>query len=168
MLLATTAFAEISPRLSLQQLTGRADVIVVGRATGSAGRWIGRTLVTAVTIQVAESLKGSVGGGIEVLLPGGIDANRRVKVAMTYAGAPRVQQGEDVLLFLTTDDRMAGYVVAGYAQGKFSVVTQRGTRMISQDLRGSQLVEGTGIARGTVTLTPLADVVKQINGYLGR
>ena len=116
-LAAATASAEISVRLSNQQLTDQADVIVVGRATDSASRWIGRTLVTAVTVPVTESLKGAAGDRIEVLLPGGVDANRPVRVAMTYAGAPRVQNNEEVFLFLTHDATLAGYVVAGFARG---------------------------------------------------
>jgi hypothetical protein len=167
-LAAATASAEISLRFSNQQLTDRADVIVIGRATGSASRWIGRTLVTAVTVQVTESLKGAVADRIEVLLPGGVDANRPVRVAMTYAGAPQVQNAEELFLFLTHDARVAGYVVTGFAQGKFSIVTQRGTRVVSRDLRGSQLVEGPGIARGTATLTPLADFRQEVTRYLGR
>src|SRR5687767_1880178 len=95
-LAAATASAEISLRLSNQQLTEQADVIVMGRATDSASRWIGRTLVTAVTVQVTESLKGTVTDRIEVLLPGGVDAKRPVRVAMTYAGAPQVQSNEEV------------------------------------------------------------------------
>jgi hypothetical protein len=75
---------------------------------------------------------------------------------------------EDVFLFLTYDADVNGYVVSGFAQGKFSIVTQQGTRMISRDLRGSQLVEGTGVARGTATLTPLADFRAEIAGFVGR
>jgi hypothetical protein len=166
--IVSPAFADISTRLSNAQLTAASDVIVIGRAVERSTRWIERILVTAVTVEVSESLKGGVAGRIEVLLPGGADANRRIPVAMTYAGAPQMQGNEEVFLFLTYDTDVNGYVVSGFAQGKFSIVTQRGTRMINRDLRGSQLVEGTGVARGTVTLTPLADFRAEIAGYVGR
>ncbi len=167
-LVSSTAAADISVRLSNEALTDASAAIVIGRVTAAESRWIDRNLVTAVTVEIAESLKGGVSGAIEVLLPGGIDATRRIKVGMSYPGAPAMRDGEDVFLFLAFDDQLAGYIVSGFAQGKFSIITQQGTRMVSRDLRGSQLVEGTGIARGAVTLTPLADFREEIAGYLGR
>jgi hypothetical protein len=167
-LAATAAFADISLRLSNQELTGGSQVIVVGRAVDRSVRWIDGTLVTAVGVEVSESLKGSLAGRVEVILPGGVDANRRIKVGMTFPGAPQIQANEEVFLFLTYDEDVAGYIVSGFAQGKFSIVTQQGRRMISRDLSGSQLVEGTGIARGTRTLTPFDDFRSEIAGYIGR
>jgi hypothetical protein len=167
-LFASAAAADVSLRLSTEQLTDDSTVIVIGRATSAVSRWIDGSLVTAVTVQVAESLKGAATGSIEVLLPGGIDASRRIKVGMTYPGAPRMQNGEEVFLFLTYDADLAGYIVTGFAQGKFSIVTQQGTRVVSRDLRGSQLVEGTGITRGTTTLTPLDDFRAEVIDYIGR
>jgi hypothetical protein len=167
-LIVSIASADVSVRLSNQQLVEESSAIVIGRAIGSASRWIERTLVTAVTVEIAETLKGDVAGELEVLLPGGVDASRRIKVGMTYPGAPRMQIEEDVFLFLTYDEDLAGYIVSGYAQGKFSVVVQQGTRMVSRDLRGSQLVEGPGISRGTMTLTPLAHFKDEIAGYVSR
>jgi hypothetical protein len=165
---AVSVSAELSLRLSSAQLADQSDLIVIGRATLSSSRWIDRTLVTAVTIEITESLKGRADGPIEVILPGGVDANRKVPVAMAFPGAPQMQNDERVFLFLTYDADIAGYIVAGFAQGKYSIVTQQGRDMISRDLRGSQLVEGTGISRGTVTLTPLADFKEEIAGYIHR
>jgi hypothetical protein len=154
---ASPARADLSVRLTNAQLTATSDVIVIGRAATSQSRWIDRALVTAVIVQVEESLKGGVSGGIEVLLPGGRDASRRVKVAMTYPGAPTLRGDEQVFLFLTRSDEVGGYIVSGFAQGKFSIITDgTGVRRVSRDLRGSRLIEGTGISRGTVTLEPLA------------
>jgi hypothetical protein len=127
-----------------------------------------RTLVTAVTVEIAEALKGGVAGRIEVILPGGIDANRRFPVAMTFPGAPRMQPNEEMFLFLSYDSTQANYVITGFAQGKFSVVNQQGIRVVSRDLRGSQLVEGPGVSRGTVTLTPLSSFRAEILDYLAR
>ena len=166
--LAPSAFADLSIRLSNEQLTAGSDAIVIGRAIARQSRWIDRTLVTAVTVQINENLKGDVAGTVEVLLPGGVDANRRIPIGMTFPGAPQMQANEEMFLFLTFDSDVNGYVVSGFAQGKFSIVTQQGRQMISRDLRGSQLVEGTGISRGTATLTPLADFQAEIAGYVNR
>ena len=82
---------------------------------------------------------------------------------MTYPGAPTMRDNEQVFLFLTRSDEVDGYVVSGFAQGKFSIVTDAaGVRRVSRDLRGSQLVEGTGVSRGTVTLEPLATFRQEI------
>ena len=79
-----------------------------------------------------------------------------------------MHNGEDVFLFLMQDDDLGGYIVTGFAQGKFSILTQRGTLFVSRDLRGSQLVEGTGISRGTVVLTTLDEFRNEIAGYVSR
>lgn len=159
--------ADVSYKLSNEQLATTADAIVIGRATGASSRWVGRTLVTAVTVHVDESLKGGVSGSIEVILPGGTDANRRIPVAMSFPGAPTMRDGEQVFLFLSVDPEVGGYIVSGFAQGKFSIVTDaRGERRVSRDLRGSQLVEGTGVSRGTTTLVSLAAFRDEVSGYL--
>ena len=43
-----------------------------------------------------------------------------------------------------------------------------GVARVSRDLRGSQLVEGTGVARGTVTLASLDDFKREVAGYLAQ
>lgn len=167
-LIAAAASADIAIRLTNQQLTEESDLVVIGHATNFATRWIDRSLVTVVTVQISESLKGDLTDTVEVLLPGGVDANRRIPIAMTYPGAPQMQRDEQVFLFLTYDADVSGHIVSGFAQGKFSIVTQQGREMVSRDLRGSQLVEGTGITRGTTTLLPLSDFRQEVLTYLGR
>ena len=157
------ARADISIRLTNAQLTASSDLILIGRAVSSQSRWNDRTLVTVVSVQVEESLKGDAAGHIDVILPGGTDSTRRVKVGMTYPGAPTLRDDEQVFLFLTRSDEVDGFVVSGFAQGKFSIVTDAaGVRRVSRDLRGSTLVEGTGVSRGTVTLEPLATFRQEI------
>jgi hypothetical protein len=168
LLLADRAAAEISIKLSNQALTTQANVIVIGRAVDSRSRWIDGTLVTAVSVEVRELLKGTGFTVVEVLLPGGIDATRRVPVGMSFPGAPRIDRNEELLLFLTYSVGVRGYVVTGFSQGKFSIITEQGRQMVSRDLRGSQLAGGSRLARGTATLTPLADFRQEIATYLAR
>jgi hypothetical protein len=166
---ATAAHADVSVRLSNAQLTARSEIIVVGRVVAAESRWVDRTLVTAVTVRIEESLKGGASGDMEVILPGGADANRRIKVAMTFPGAPTMQAGERVFLFVSYDTDVAGYVISGFAQGKFSIFTDaRGEPRVARDLRGSQLVEGSGIARGTATSASLAEFRQEIAGLVAQ
>lgn len=165
----TGASADISIHLSNEELTSSSEVIVIGRATSTQSRWIDRTLVTAVDVHITDTLKGPVDGSVEVILPGGVDAARRIPVAMTYAGAPTMRPGEDVFLFLVYDADVGGYIVTGFAQGKLSIITDaNGVRRIHRDLRGSQLVEGAGISRGTVTMAALSAFREEILGYLAQ
>lgn len=110
--------------LSNRDLTTQSDLIVVGQAVDTRVFWAGgRNLFTLVTIATAETLKGDASATVTVALPGGVDANRKIPIAMTYPGAPHIAPDEEVFLFLSrADDEVAGaYAVTGFAQGKFSI-----------------------------------------------
>jgi hypothetical protein len=154
--------------LSNQALAVEADVIVIGRCLDVRTRWTGRTLVTVATVEVKESLNGGGGSTVTVILPGGVDANRPVPVMMTFAGAPHIAPGEDVFLFL--EDEMAtlgGYTILGFSQGKSSIMTDAsGQTVVSRDLTMIRLQSGTGVTRGTRTLTRLQEFREEIRQYL--
>lgn len=130
-------------------LIQEAEVIVTGRCTHLQSQWLDRDLVTVATVSVSEALKGQAGSEITVVLPGGIDSNRPVPVAMTFPGAPEMRQGEEVLLFLTAEGRLAdGYAVVGFSQGKYTVVQAAGgEKVATQDLSALNLQNGQGSVR---------------------
>jgi hypothetical protein len=103
-----------------------------------------------------------------VVLPGGVDANRKFPVAMTYPGAPTLTPGEDAFLFLSSQSEVAdGYTIAGFAQGKFSIVTDEdGEPLVSRDLTNMSLQGNNGVHRGGSNLTPLKSLKEQVKGYL--
>jgi hypothetical protein len=160
--------ATTARRMSNRDLAEQAQVIIIGQATSVRPAWEGRTLVTLVTVNVAERIKGEPGDAVTVALPGGVDANRKVPVAMTFAGAPTITPGEEVFLFLGRDDDVSsGYVVLGFSQGKFSVVQEPGGRkVVSRDLTQIMLQGGTGTVPGAVSYTSLADFRNEIIGYV--
>ncbi|MGB7070556.1 MAG: hypothetical protein WBD22_13765 [Pyrinomonadaceae bacterium] len=123
---------------SLRDLSVRSDLIVTGRSLDRQVKWIngGRVLVTLVTVEVDDLVKGSAESKLTVVLPGGEDSNRKFPVAMTYPGAPTIMPDEEVFLFLNKDDTVkGGYAVAGFAEGKFSIVTDKsGNKLVSRDL----------------------------------
>jgi hypothetical protein len=170
--LTLVAVADLSAttarRLSNQQLAQDADVIAIGRCLETRSVWEGRTLLTLATVAVAETLKGGPEATLTVALPGGIDANRKVPVAMTYAGAPTMRPGEEVFLFLNRDEVVtAGLIVAGFAQGKFSIVQDAaGNRAVSRDLTTLKLQMGPGVVAGTQTVTPLEEFRREVLEYL--
>src|SRR5688572_29011312 len=103
----TSAGTTLTTGLSISDMIDQSDLIAIGSCVDTRSVWIYRTLVTLATISVAETLKGAELPTITVALPGGIDANRKFPVAMTYPGAPRITAGEDVFLFLTADAEIA-------------------------------------------------------------
>lgn len=167
-LAAAPAFATTAIRLSNEAMAATADVIAIGTAIDVHSAWEGRTLVTVVTVKVNESLKGDAGSTLSIALPGGIDANRRFPVAVTYAGAPTIEIGEEVFVFLTRDDEiMSGLTVVGFAQGKFSIVTDAtGTRFVSRDLTSLSLESGAGVTSGTRSLASLDEFRAEIAAYV--
>src|SRR4030095_7915180 len=99
---------------------GIRDHCVTGVQTCALLIWMGRTLVTLATISVGEVIKGQPAETVTVALPGGTDANRPVPLSIDYPRAPRILPQEEVFLFLIRQPEVPlGYVVAGYAQGKF-------------------------------------------------
>ena len=156
--------------LSVGDMVSQADVIAIGRALETRSMWVDRSLVTLVTVAVSESLKGAPGETLTVVVPGGIDANRKIPISMTYPGAPRLTPGEDVFLFLNADSEVGGgYNVTGYSQGKFSIVEgDDGEPMVGRDLTKVSLKDNNGVRRGQANLTPLASLKAQVKGHLGQ
>ena len=140
------ASATLVRGMTTADLVLASEVVVVARCTGKESLWVGRELLTRASFQVDEIVKGSVQPGITVLLPGGIDVQHQPPVQAIYAGAPEVQVGADVLLFLIPSRSTSGaYVVTGFSQGLFDLV-QDGleSRSAARDLSQLILVSGAG------------------------
>ena len=150
--------------LSIDQMIDQSDVIAIGSCVDTRSVWIDRTLTTLTTISVSETLKGAELGAITVALPGGIDANRKVPIAMTYPGAPQIAPGEDVFLFLNANAETTGsYTVTGFSQGKFSIVKDEdGNRFVTRELSKTMLKDNNGVHRGSGDLTPLSSLKAQV------
>ena len=153
--------------LSLEDMVNQSDVIAIGNCVDTHGVWVDRSLVTMATVSVNETLKGPESGELTVILPGGVDTNRKFPVAMSYPGAPRLTPGENVFLFLTNDTDLGGYTVAGFSQGKFSIVSDEdGQPVVSRDLTRMALQGNNGVHRGESNATPLSSFKEQVKGYL--
>jgi hypothetical protein len=156
-------------RMANEELTSQADVIVIGRALSAQSRWIGRDLVTVVTVEVSDTLKGEAGAQIEVALPGGIDSRRKFPISVNYPGAPTLEVNERAVLFLVDGSGASSYEIAGFSQGKFSIVEDAaGVARVSRDLTRVEVQDAKGLARGTRTFQPLAELVEEIRGHLRR
>lgn len=156
--------------LSLEDMVDQSDVIAIGNCADTRSVWVDGTLVTLATVSVSETLKGTESGNVTVVLPGGVDANRKFPIAVSYPGAPRLTPGEDVFLFLSSDvDYGLGYNVAGFSQGKFSIVNDEdGQPVVSRDLTRMSLQGNNGVRRGGANVTPLAIFKEQVRSRLNR
>ena len=156
--------------LSLEDMTDQSDVIAIGNVLETKSVWVDRTLVTLATVSVSETLKGGETGSVTVVLPGGVDANRKFPIAMSYPGAPRLTPGENAFLFLNADtDTGLGYNVAGFAQGKFSIVSDEdGQPVVSRDLTKMALQGNNGVHRGVANVVPLATFKDRVKARLNK
>ena len=156
--------------LSLEDMIDQSDVIAIGNVVDTKPHWVDGTLVTLATVSVSESLKGGELGSLTVVLPGGSDTNRQFPIAMSYPGAPRLTPGEDVFLFLNSDTNFGlGFVVAGFAQGKFSIMNDEdGQPVVTRDLSKMTLQGNNGLRRGTANVSPLASFKDQVKARLNK
>ena len=156
--------------LSLEDMVDQSDVIAVGNCQETKSAWVDGTLVTLATVSVSETLKGTESGNLTVVLPGGVDANRQIPVAVSYPGAPRLTPGENTFLFLNSDiDSGMGYHVAGFAQGKFSIVDgEDGEPVVSRDLTRMTLQGNNGARRGVANVVPLATFKDRVKARLNQ
>jgi hypothetical protein len=155
--------------LSLEEMVAQSDVIAIGSCTDLRSEWMDGTLVTIANVAVSETLKGAESGNLTVILPGGADANRKFPVAVSYPGAPRLVPGENTFLFLTSDAAVGGYTVAGFSQGKFSIVDdESGEPVVSRDLTKTSLQGNNGVRRGNSNATPLSSFKAQVKGLLNK
>ena len=100
-------------------------------------------------------------------IPGGVDANRRFPVAMTYPDAARVSVNEDVVLFLSNDDLVPGaYAVTGSQLGKLSIVEgEAGERLVSRDNIGGKVKAAPGLVRGNLSFVPEGAFKQKVREY---
>jgi hypothetical protein len=150
----------------------QSELILTGRCVDTSSTWVenGRVLVTLATISVDEVIKGDQASTVTVVLPGGIDINRRIPVAMTYAGAPKIIPQEEVFLFLTGEEAISnGYSIMGFSAGKFSIIEEEsGQRLVSRDLIKSRVKTSPGAVRGNRQFVSLSDFKEKVRGYLGQ
>ena len=135
--------------LDLDELTRAATHVVAGEITGQEAAWIGRLLVTRVTLRVADCLKGPCEAGeLTIHVLGG----QADGLAMHVEGAATLYEGEDVLLFLQAAG--AGvFRTVGMAQGKFGLTS------LDPDAQASRDLSGLVLQRDGIALRPAADPV---------
>src|SRR6185503_1773022 len=98
LLAPAAATAAVVPWMSLEEITGQAEVIVLGTVESTESAWSadGRIIVTRATVSVEKPLLGGPRARVIVETPGGRVGDQ----TMIASGAPVFRVGERVVLFL--------------------------------------------------------------------
>lgn len=163
-LLAAPAGATTLFRLTDEQLIDRSALIVTGSCTGVRTEWRQGMLVTLATVRIHRTLKGEAASEVTVAIPGGVDLDREVPVAVNVPGAPSIRPNERVLLFLEPVDTGGGELaVTGFSQGKLSILEAAdGTPVVYRNLAGVALATGQGLRPGGRRSEPLSVLAEKI------
>ncbi len=151
-LIATLVLAAIVPAFAqkngrtVEDLARQADVIAVGKVTATKSGWDGshKRIVTSVTVNVGEYLKGNEGNVLTVTTMGG-EVNG---VGEWYSHTARFKAEEEVVVFANRD-REGKLRVAGGEEGKMKIERDSKT--------GAALVQGN---------RTLADLKKHVSESL--
>jgi len=153
----SSLYATTVRRLSLDDLVGKADAIVLGQVTDSHTDWTPdrKLILTTYNFQVGERLKGSTPQTVAVTTVGGKIGNTILHVS----GMPEFQPGENAILFL---ERSGVYTtVVGLNQGKFRISNGE----VSNTISGLSFPDGA--SAGAVKM-PLDEFKRQIQTRISR
>jgi hypothetical protein len=168
-LTAAPAGATTLLRLDDDQLVDQSSHVVTGTCDTVRTEWRSGMLVRLATIRIDGVLKGEAVSEVTVVMPGGVDLDREVPVAVIVPGTPTLARGERVLLFLepaafgfgignltTPLGATPELAVTGFSQGKFSIFEGAdGKPMVRRDLAGVALLEGNRPSAGGARTVPL-------------
>ena len=156
---AAPAQASIVTKLSLSDMTVRAEQIMVGTVEEVRSRYADdarTTIITEVRIRCARSLYGAKAGEvITVRALGGVVG----EIGQRVFGEASYRAGEEVLIL--AEERSGAYYAVGMAQGALHIDRQSGEPRVHVDLSGAELVP-PGSSAATVSsasVTPTADGV---------
>jgi len=120
-------------KLTLDELTLRADAILVGEVTDIANYQEGEgNIYTLVTLSVEQTIKGESEGEAVIRVLGG-EVNGQV---LWVEDAPRFQSGERAVVFLNNGE--GAFAVVGGFQGKFTIDKNN---MVSGNMSLTEFIE---------------------------
>lgn len=170
LLIGVSALGAIVERVGLVELAREADLVVVGTVQSTAGRYEDppnqHRIVTDATIHVNRVVRGELGpvDPLVVTILGGTVGES----GQLVPGAPRLGEGDEVVLFLRSGKRKSDgswrRTVIGLSQGVFHVFEEpeTGIRKARQRLSGLTLSpvvpkEGSALEFGLDELTRIVE-----------
>ena len=130
MALHENAAATTLARMSIEQMSRSAPLIVHARCIGNSTGWDSGEIWTFTNFEVEESWKGSAPSPISVRLLGG----RLGNLTSNVSGVPRFRSGEEVVLFLEPTAR-GDFSIVSWAQGTLRIRrnNRTGEESVTQD-----------------------------------
>jgi hypothetical protein len=154
MLCSWRAGATVLVPADLGELARDAGAIVRGRVAATEARWTGdrRAIETVVTIEVEESLKGSLGRTVQFVVPGGTLGRYR----SLFVGAPQFAAEERVVVFLGWRGPSYPFLL-GLGQGVFRVAANatRTEAMVTPPPLIAPAAGSARIVRGDLSRVPM-------------
>ncbi len=134
----TSVEAGTARSMTVTAMVDAADLIVQGEVVSSTSRLGARGLIeTEFVIDVDRTFWGDELDRRMVTLPGGVLEDGR---GLLLAGMPRLEAGEEVLLFLSPKSTSGIRMPVGLAQGKFELERiESGAVRLVRDMAGLQL-----------------------------
>ena len=164
-LFSTGLLATSVQKFSLRELASHSKSVVVARVQSSESRWDGGEIYTYTTIQVSEGLKGArKGQSIVVRQLGGQVGD----LASIVPGMPAFERGQEVVLFLSANDK-AGYPwVVGLQQGKYTISSDaQGKKRVRRDTSELNLVNRGEQGGAMLEDAPLDMFLNEVRTELG-
>jgi hypothetical protein len=125
--------AGIVEKLTVEELTARADSILIGRVIDIACYREGEgNIYTQVTLSVEQTIKGETQEVVNLRVPGG-ELNGQ---AMWVEDAPSFESGERAVIFLQGAE--GSFTVVGGFQGKFTIDSNN---MVSGNMSLTEFIE---------------------------
>lgn len=155
LLLGSAASASVAWQETVEGLAARCDAVVRARVETCEARVSadGRRIYTHATIRCSEVWRGSAPRELVVKVPGGQVGD----LAQRVDGAPVLQPGEEVVLFLRKSGRV--YSVAGLGQGKFALNNGEA----APDVRGvARLESAAAHGHRAVETMPVAELERRV------
>jgi hypothetical protein len=144
---ASFAAATTVEKMSLRDLAKKSDAIVLAKVEDASARYdANKEIYTYITLRVLEPVKGpKKDATITIRQLGGTVGD----IASVVPGTPSFKSGEEVVVFLTKNDR-AGYPwVMGLQQGKYNVSTdEKGLKSVRNEIDGLTLIAPGGKITG--------------------
>lgn len=161
------ASASVAAALTLEELTGRAEDVLLARCVRASSRYDehGR-IVTDITLSVNETMKGRRRAGEEAVIT--VLGGEVGDVGMQVPGEARLAVGDEAIVFVRTARNGRRHAV-GMSQGVLPVRRASGRPMVHPGASGLHLVPSSPGAPATGALPeprPLGEVVSRIRSIV--
>lgn len=160
-LLAWPATGGTAVRLELEDLVGQCDQALEGRVERvRVLESAPKRIETELTLRVARRFWGEGPAELVVRVPGGVLPDGR---GLVLTGMPRFAEGEELILFLSSESRRGLRLPVGLAQGRLCVERRPdGSRSLVREAQDLELVDPQNGRRTTAPARARLDYAQSI------